>query len=667
MVTGRFAHRAPGRFLRRTLALYSVAVLLYLPLNWYAGDLAPLPFLREFLFEGTFYHLWYFPAVILGLGVVHLLQKMGKVPAFCIAVALYLIGLAGDSYYGFAQGIPFLKSFYAVVFAWFGYTRNGLFFAPLFLLLGTLRLRWSKSVCVVGFLISLCAMSAEAFWLRNLQVQRHDSAYFFLPVCMLFLFAGLLAWNDGQNRPARQISMLVYLSHPWWIVFVRGVAKLWGGREMLVENSLLHFGLVLLLSFTGALFSLLVWPRPDPRTARAWREIDTGALLVNARALQRQSGCPLMAVVKADGYGHGAKVVARTLQKAGVHAWAVACLSEGISLRKAGIRGRILILGYTAPSQAPLLSRWRLTQTLADEEHAAAMSASGWPVRAHLALDTGMHRLGIPSQDTQVMLRIFSMPGLRIEGVFSHLCVSDEPSEAARRYTSGQTARFWNAIDRLRSAGVDPGEVHLYASYGVLNQPPIPCAWVRAGIALYGVYSGAFTGENAVSLQPVLALRARIATVRTLAPGQGAGYGLAFVARRKTRLATVTIGYADGLPRDLSERGGRVLVRGTFAPVVGRLCMDQMLVDVTDVSEVRAGDVVTLIGKDGSKEIRVEELAVRCHTISNELLAGLNPRLGLVRKGRTGIKAEGKDYDSNSEKEEGKRWIYRFCRTILSR
>ena len=255
-----------------------------------------------------------------------------------------------------------------------------------------------------------------------------------------------------------------------------------------------------------------------------------------------------------------------------MHSWAVACLSEGIALRRAGIRGRILILGYTAPSDAPLLVRWHLTQTLADEAHARALSGAGWPVRVHLALDTGMHRLGVPAQNTKALLEIFRLPNIRVDGIFSHLCVSDEASSSARRYTAEQTALFWSAVERLRSAGVDVGQVHLHASYGVLNQPPEPCSWVRAGIALYGVYSGAFAGKNDVPLRPVLSLRARVASVREIAAGQGAGYGLAFVARRTTRLAVVTIGYADGLPRNLPEKGGRVLICGRFAPMVGRLC-----------------------------------------------------------------------------------------------
>lgn len=642
MMTGHFLGQTPRRFWQRTLLLYAGAALLYLPLNWYAGTFSALDWMRKFLLEGTFYHLWYFPAVLLGVPLVCLLRKLGTIPAFCAAGLLYLIGLGGDSYYGFLADFPAVHAFYKGVFTLFGYTRNGLFFAPLFLLLGMFCPKLNRKTGAVGFVVSLTAMSVEALWLHGLGVQRHDSMYLLLPVCMLFLFGTLLAWNRGQSRPMRTCSMWVYIIHPWCIVAVRGAAKLCGVQVLLVENSLVHFSAVALLSFAGAVCMMRLKPRSIPCGARAWREIDGEALVHNVCALEEQAGSAVMAVVKADGYGHGAVLVARTLQKAGVTGWAVACLSEGIALRRAGIRGRILILGYTDPAQAPLLARWRLTQTVVDEAHAAALSASGWPVRAHLALDTGMHRLGVPAQDLPAIRRIFHMPGLRIVGVFSHLCAADGTTAPEQMYTEQQTNLFWKTIQQLRREGIDPGEVHLQASYGILNQPAISCSWVRAGIALYGVYSGTFAGKNPVPLCPVLTLRARVATVRCLQPGDVAGYGLAFEAERKTILATVTIGYADGIPRILPQRGGRVLVRGEYAPMVGRLCMDQMLVDVTGIPGVCTGDVVTLIGKDGAKEIRTEELACRCGTITNEILSGLSPRLGLClkKRGRHKIRAK---------------------------
>lgn len=367
-------------------------------------------------------------------------------------------------------------------------------------------------------------------------------------------------------------------------------------------------------------------------TSRAWREVDLDALAHNARVLQGAlaPGCRLMAVVKADAYGHGAFPVAHRLEQEGVQAFAVACLAEGMDLRRMGIRGKILILGYTPPEEAPLLCRWRLTQTVVDEDHGRALAARGLPVAVHLALDTGMRRLGVPAEDRGALERLYALPHLKIEGVFSHLCVSDRLEGEDAAFTRMQLERFYSAVEWLRDHGYDPGETHIQASYGIWNLPPQPCAWARAGIALYGVTSDGGPTARALDLRPALALRARVASVRTLVPGEGAGYGLAFRAERPTRLAAVTIGYADGLPRDLPERGGEALLRGKRCPMAGRLCMDQLLLDVTGVPEAAPGDVVTLIGTDGGEVIRAEELAVRCGTITNELLSRLGRRLPAV-------------------------------------
>ncbi|MBM6925377.1 serine racemase VanT catalytic subunit [Pseudoflavonifractor phocaeensis] len=365
---------------------------------------------------------------------------------------------------------------------------------------------------------------------------------------------------------------------------------------------------------------------------RAWREVDLSALAHNAHILQTAlaPGCRLMAVVKADAYGHGAIPTARRLEREGIRAFAVACLDEGIALRQAGIRGEILILGYTSPWEAEELIRWKLVQTVADELHGQALAARGLPVPVHLALDTGMHRLGIPAEDRAALVRLYGLAGLNIRGVFSHLCVSDSLQTQDLSFTQEQLKRFYGALQWLRAQGYAPGETHIQASYGIWNLPPQPCTWARAGIALYGVTSDGRPTRQALDLIPVLSLRARVASVRTLAPGEGAGYGLAFRAKDARRLATVTIGYADGLPRDLPHRGGAVLLAGQRCPMVGRMCMDQLLVDVTHAPHAAPGDVVTLMGRDGGQVISAENLARQCGTITNELLSRLSHRLPVV-------------------------------------
>ena len=195
--------------------------------------------------------------------------------------------------------------------------------------------------------------------------------------------------------------------------------------------------------------------------------------------------------------------------------------------------------------------------------------------------------------------------------MFSHLSVTDSLKKEDMDATLEQLTLFYDTLDWMRTQNLSPGRVHIQASYGVLNLPPQPCAWARAGIALYGVYSSLSPVQRRLDLKPVLSLRARVASLRTLRPGERAGYGLAFQARQEARLAVVTIGYADGLPRQLPQQGGRVLIRGAFCPMAGRMCMDQLLVDVTALPDVQAGDVVTLIGRDGARELRAEELAAR--------------------------------------------------------
>lgn len=632
MVSGYFLDQKGWRtvraFWKKTAVLYGACVLLYLPLNLYAGQMDG-DFFRRLAADGTFYHLWYFPGLLLGVPIAWHLRRLGPRLALPLAGLLYLIGLGGDSYYGLASQVPALETVYSAIFQAFAYTRNGLFYMPLFLLLGAAGLRFSRWASLTGLLASLTAMSGEALWLRGLNVQRHDSMYLFLPLVMIFLFSALLGDNQGEDRGRRRLSALVYVLHPWCIVLVRFGAEGLGAEELLVENSLGHFCAVLVLSFTMSAAVLALAPRRLPPTARAWREVDLEALAHNAGVLQRalSPGQKLMAVVKADAYGHGAVRVCRRLRKAGVRAFAVACLAEGIALRRSGIRGMILILGYTRPEDAPLLARWRLTQTVTDADHGRALDAQGVRLRVHLALDTGMHRLGIPAGDRAAIAAMYRLPHLRITGTFSHLCVADSLTAADTAYTQGQLASFYETVAWMRAAGYDPGSIHVQASYGIWNLPPQPCGYARAGIALYGVHSGGAPVRRALDLRPALSLRARVASVRRLEPGEAAGYDLAFHAGRETRLAVVTIGYGDGLPRELSRRGGEVLIRGRRCPMAGRMCMDQLLVDVTGLEEVLPGDVVTLIGQDGGREIRAEAVAEQCGTIANELLSRLGRRL----------------------------------------
>ena len=246
MTTGYFLSRnhwaGVGRQLKKLCLLYGVCILLYLPVNFYAGSFTgPADVLRKLLVDGTFYHLWYFPATILGIVIARWLSRLGLRVALPVAALLYLIGLGGDSYYGLVSQIPLLRTLYDGIFTLCGYTRNGLFFAPLFLLLGAAGRRWNQKLSLAGFFLSLAAMSAEGLWLHRMDVQRHDSMYLALPLCIVCLFSLLLGGNKGESRKVREFSTAVYVLHPLCIVLVRGAAKLLGLGEMLIENSVLHF------------------------------------------------------------------------------------------------------------------------------------------------------------------------------------------------------------------------------------------------------------------------------------------------------------------------------------------------------------------------------------------------------------------------------------------
>lgn len=356
-------------------------------------------------------------------------------------------------------------------------------------------------------------------------------------------------------------------------------------------------------------------------------EVDLGALAHNARVLMRAlpKGGRLMAVVKANAYSHGARQVTRKLYAIGVRHFAVATAEEGIALRRGGLRGEILILGYTDPAWAGKLWRYRLTQTLLDERYAMALDRRGYPVRAHLKIDTGMHRLGIDARDGEAIARVLECRHLRIRGAFTHLCVADESTVSAVAFTEGQFEDLRSIEPILAGSGKS---VTLYAknSAGLLNYGDmLPDSIARTGIALYGAGDMGATLRHP-DLIPVMSVRSSVVLTRRIPAGDSVGYGRAWTARRDTTVAIVPMGYADGIPRDDGERGGEVLIRGVRCPVIGRVCMDQMMVDVTDLPQPEVGEQVTWLGEDGGDRITAEEIARRHRTISYEILGRLSNR-----------------------------------------
>lgn len=366
---------------------------------------------------------------------------------------------------------------------------------------------------------------------------------------------------------------------------------------------------------------------------RAWLELDLNHLNHNVAQFQAilPPGCELMPAVKADAYGHGAGPVCRALQKTGVHNFCVASVEEGIKLRKEGIRGQILILGYTHPALFAAVQEYDLTQTVVDLEYAEVLNDFGGRrrcrMKAHVGVDTGMHRLGERSTDVEKILEMWSLSSLDIRGVFSHLCVSDGTTEEETAFTKEQIRKYDTLIRALHLAGISGFKTHLQGSYGILNYPELHYDYARPGIALYGVLSS--SGDSvrcAADLKPVLSLKTRIECVHGLHTGEALGYGLTFTAKREMKTAVISVGYADGIPRCLSNRG-YALVRGKKAPIIGRICMDQMFLDVTEIPEAVPGDEVVLIGSSGAEKLSAARVAAWSDTITNELLSRLGARL----------------------------------------
>lgn len=631
----------PWNQIKKLLILYGFAALFYLPIGIYAGHykgLAIADILRMIIFDGTFYHLWYFPACITGILIVYLMSRFMQIKNITAAVIiLYIIGLFGDSYFGLINGIPVISAVYDSCFHIFTYTRNGIFFAPLFLVLGGM-LAGNKSLnhpylYYSGLALSFTAMTAEAFTLKFFNLQRHDSMYIALIPTMFFLYKIIMSWNIKPSKFFRNTATRIYIFHPAIIVIVRGAAKITGMTDFLVNNSLLHYTVVTIMSVSlSAIISIIIM-KPEKETfhkGRSWIEIDRNALYKNVCILRSMlpDKCRLMPAVKADAYGHGAVLIAKELNHYGVDAFCVACINEGIELRKNGIKGEILILGYTHPDQFNLLRRFSLTQTVIDYSYAIQLNHYGKRLHVHIGIDTGMHRLGERFDNTDRLIDIFQMKNLSVDGLFTHLCAADTMQSQNKSFTETQIKSFYDAVSKLKMYGFKCPRLHLISSYGLFNYPEAASDYARIGIALYGVLSDNETTKKlGASLQPVLSLKARIASVKDLYSGEYAGYGMQFTADHNMKIAALAIGYADGLPRSLSNGKGAVLINGYKCPIIGLICMDQTIVDVSIVPDVRTGDIAVLIGTSGDNSISVCDIAKQADTITNDILSRMGARL----------------------------------------
>lgn len=363
---------------------------------------------------------------------------------------------------------------------------------------------------------------------------------------------------------------------------------------------------------------------------RTYVTIDLEAFRQNIRNIYTWSNVPLIAVIKTDGYGHGAVRLAEELEQLSfVWGYAVATIEEAVELREAGLKKRILILGYVFPSAYETVIKYQVTPTIFDMESAKLLckeaEKQNKTIPVHIKVDTGMSRIGLPAtkEGIETAKRIVASDALIVEGIFTHLAKADEWDHVPAQQ---QIDRFRAFCGKLEEEGVSIPVKHCANSAGIIGFEAAKMELVRAGIIIYGLMPSDEVSADAIALQPVLSWKSTVAYVKTLPAGVPVSYGGTYITSEETVVATIPVGYGDGYPRLLSNQGA-VLIRGKRAPIIGRVCMDQFMVDVTKIEGVSRGDTVTLIGEDQEEEIRMEELAELCGTINYEIACNINKRV----------------------------------------
>ena len=372
---------------------------------------------------------------------------------------------------------------------------------------------------------------------------------------------------------------------------------------------------------------------------RTWAEISLDALEHNYQTIRKQlkESTKLCCVIKADAYGHGAVRVAALYEAAGADYFGVSNLEEALQLRLGGIGTPILIMGYTPAKNADVLAKYKIAQCIYSAEYASALSdyavRYGVTVCVHIKIDTGMSRLGFDFQtdsdeSAREVRKTCSLPNLDFEGVFTHFAVSDE-GEDGREFTLSQYERFAYFLAELERDGITFRIRHCANSAAVLEYPETHMDMVRAGLILYGLYPSGKV-KNRPLLIPALELKSVVSHVKTVHSGYTVSYGREYTAAADTRIATVPIGYADGYPRILGQRHADILIGGARCTITGRVCMDQLMADVSSLPDVKTGDAVTLIGTDGSETILADELAAFQESINYEVICDIGKRVPRV-------------------------------------
>lgn len=341
----------------------------------------------------------------------------------------------------------------------------------------------------------------------------------------------------------------------------------------------------------------------------------------------------LMAIIKADAYGHGAVPLAKSIGESGkIDYYGVAIIEEAVELREAGIATPVLILGYTPKEQYDLVVSYDVAQTVFQYEMAEALSKEakrqGKTAKIHIKVDTGMTRIGYTDtiESVEDIKRIAALENIEIEGLFSHFARADETDKTS---TELQLQRYIAFVDLLEREGIHIPVKHIANSAGIIEFPQAYFNMVRCGIVTYGIYPSDMVKQEEINLIPAMEIKTHVIFVKEVEPGVSVSYGGTYVTDRRTKIATIPVGYADGYSRNLSNYG-KVIIHGQYAPILGRICMDQFMVDVTDIKDVKQGDIVTLLGRDGDAFLSAEQVAEWSHSFAYELVCTVGKRIPRV-------------------------------------
>ncbi len=364
-----------------------------------------------------------------------------------------------------------------------------------------------------------------------------------------------------------------------------------------------------------------------------WAEINLDTIATNTKNIKKLIGDKeLIAIVKADCYGHGAVDVVPTLLESGASRLAVAMLTEAVELRENNINAPIVILGYTPLYLGEELINYDIEQTVYDLDYAKELSkialSFNKKAKIHIAIDTGMGRIGfLPGDDTvKIINEVYNLEGLEVIGIYSHFSTSDEKDKS---YANEQLFKFKKVIADLKALGIEIPLKHISNSGAIIDMPETYLNGVRPGIILYGYYPSKEVSNDNLSVKPALTLKAKVAHVKELHKDMYISYGKTFKTNKKTIVATLPIGYGDGYPRALSENA-KVIVNGKFASILGRICMDQCMIDVTDIENVKTGDEVIILGEEGDLKFNAEDMAEALGTINYEILCRIKSRIPRV-------------------------------------